>query len=139
MLQVCHWQRTCSCCRFESKQEASRAQRLSARRRVASCERRADEWICGGEGGDAAFPPPALAMHCDNRPDAERGVQRGRGVGASPATPSVRGGGPAQRSFGLLSLLRRLGDLTAGRRFLLHAFDHAHRHRLAHVADGEAP
>lgn len=76
-------------------------------------------------------------MHCDNRPDADYGVQKGRGV--SSAMVSVWGSSPAQRSFGLLRLLCRFGDLTTRGGFLFHAFDDAHRHRLTHVTDSKAP
>ena len=78
-------------------------------------------------------------MHCDNRPDFDYGVWEGRGRGISATGASVGGGSPAQRSFGLLGLLGRLCDLAAGRGFLLHGFDHAHRYRLTHVAHRKAP
>lgn len=78
-------------------------------------------------------------MHCDNRPDADYGVQKVQGASVSSATGSVGGSSPAQRSFDLLRLLCGLGDLTAGGSFLFHAFNHAHRHGLTHVTDRKPP
>lgn len=54
------------------------------------------------------------------------------------ADDSQGGGGVAQRSFALLSLLGGLGDLARGRGLLLHTLDDADRHRLTHVAHCKA-
>lgn len=85
------------------------------------------------------FPSSAFAMHCDNRPDADYGVQKGRGASVSSAMVSVWGSSPAQCSFDLLSLLCGLGDLTTGGWFLFHTFNHSHCHGLTHVTDRKPP
>lgn len=81
------------------------------------------------------FPSSAFAMHCDNRPDADYGVQKVQGASVSSATVSVWGSSPAQRSFDLLRFLCGLGYLTTGRGFLFHTFNYPHCHSLTHVTD----
>lgn len=80
------------------------------------------------------FPSSAFAMHCDNRPDADYGVQK-----VSSAMVSAWGKSPAQRSFDLLGFLCRLSNLTTGRGFLFHTFDHSHCHGLTHVTHRKPP
>lgn len=46
---------------------------------------------------------------------------------------SIWGSSPAQRSFDLLGLLCRLGDLTTGGGFLFHTFYHSYCDGLTHV------